>query len=400
MRTAVELCLFDPAEPSREIARLAVQRAHRPGLACPRVRAPPRRLLRLSRARPLRARRRPSLQSGQAAPRPLCARPRGQRRRGTTPSWATGPATPTATPRRTGATARPYRAEERGDRPRLRLAGRPPARHALAPHGDLRGPREGLDGATSRRAARPCAAPIAGLAAPPALDHLRAARRHRGRAPARASRGARAGPRRARAHQLLGLQLHRLLRPRRALRLRRVRRGAGRGVQVHGARAAPGRPRGHPRRGLQSHRRGHPSRPHACLPRHRQPRLLPARSRAPPRRYLDYTGCGNTLNTVHPRTLQLVHGQSALLGAGHARGRLPLRPRHRAGPPAARLRPVLGVLRGHPGGSRDLRRSSSSPSPGTPGRAATRWGISRPDGRSGTAGTATRCGAFGGATPE
>ena len=44
------------------------------------------------------------------------------------------------------------------------------------------------------------------------------------------------------------------------------------------------------------------------------------------------------------------HGQPALLGAGDARRRLPLRPRRRAGARAARGRPARRVLRHHPPG--------------------------------------------------
>ena len=44
------------------------------------------------------------------------------------------------------------------------------------------------------------------------------------------------------------------------------------------------------------------------------------------------------------------HGQPALLGARHARRRLPLRPRRHAGAGAPRRRPPVGVLRRHPPG--------------------------------------------------
>jgi isoamylase len=53
--------------------------------------------------------------------------------------------------------------------------------------------------------------------------------------------------------ELLGLQLHRLLRPARGLRGDRYGGAAGRRVQADGAGAARGRDRGHPRRGLQPH---------------------------------------------------------------------------------------------------------------------------------------------------
>ena len=46
--------------------------------------------------------------------------------------------------------------------------------------------------------------------------------------------------------------------------------------------------------------------PDALVPRHRQRRLLPPRSRTNPRYYMDFTGCGNTLNMRHPHVLQLI----------------------------------------------------------------------------------------------
>ena len=41
------------------------------------------------------------------------------------------------------------------------------------------------------------------------------------------------------------------------------------------------------------------------------------------RYYMDYTGCGNSLNVRHP-VCSAHHGQPALLGDGDARRRLPL----------------------------------------------------------------------------
>ncbi len=106
--------------------------------------------------------------------------------------------------------------------------------------------------------------------------------------------------------QLLGLQHHRLLRPAQRLLLARPsrtarwpssRRWSGRctsaGIEVildvvynHTA-------------------EGGALGPDAVVPRHRQRRLLPARRRRPGR-YLDYTGCGNSLNVRHPHALQLI----------------------------------------------------------------------------------------------
>ncbi|MEJ7722370.1 MAG: alpha-amylase family glycosyl hydrolase [Ilumatobacteraceae bacterium] len=60
-----------------------------------------------------------------------------------------------------------------------------------------------------------------------------------------------------------------------------------------------------------------------------------------PRHYLDFTGTGNSLNMRQPHVLQLIMDSLALLGARHARRRLPLRPRLDAGPRAVRRRPPL-----------------------------------------------------------
>ena len=73
-----------------------------------------------------------------------------------------------------------------------------------------------------------------------------------------------------------------------------------------------------------------------------------------PRFYMDYTGTGNTLNAPQPAHPAAHHGQPALLDPRDARGRLPLRPRVRAGPRAARRGPPGLVLRHHPPGPGDL----------------------------------------------
>ena len=89
----VELCLFDAA--GRETARLALPVAHRRRLARRAAGAVRRRghAVRLPRARPLPARRGPSLQPGQAAGRSLRHRAGGRRRRGTRRCAAPNPAT-------------------------------------------------------------------------------------------------------------------------------------------------------------------------------------------------------------------------------------------------------------------------------------------------------------------
>ena len=80
-----------------------------------------------------------------------------------------------------------------------------------------------------------------------------------------------------------------------------------------------------------------------------------------PRYYFDTTGCGNTVNTRHPRVVQMVMDSLALLGRGLPRRRLPLRPRGVADPRPRRRRLQQPVpRRRHPGpgarqGQDDLR---------------------------------------------
>ena len=106
--------------------------------------------------------------------------------------------------------------------------------------------------------------------------------------------------------ELLGLLVDRLLRP--ALALRRHRRAGpgGARVQGHGQGAAPRGHRGDPRRRLQPHRGGQPPRPDAVASRasttSRYYRLVPD----DPRYYMDFTGTGNSLNVVHPSVLRLI----------------------------------------------------------------------------------------------
>ena len=77
-------------------------------------------------------------------------------------------------------------------------------------------------------------------------------------------------------------------------------------VQIDGAQSARGRDRSDSRRGLQSHRRKEIiSGRRLCFRGIDNPafyRLLADN----PRFYLDYTGTGNTVDMLHPRTLQLV----------------------------------------------------------------------------------------------
>ena len=140
-----------------------------------------------------------------------------------------------------------------------------------------------------------------------------------------------------------------VLRAGRAATRRRVAAGRGARVQDDGAGAARRRHRGHPRRRLQPHRRRQSARADAVAARHRQRVVLPAAA-DDPRYYMDFTGCGNTLNMRSPRVLQLIMDSLRYWVLGDARRRLPLRPRERAGSRAARRRPARRVLRHHPSG--------------------------------------------------
>ena len=162
----------------------------------------------------------------------------------------------------------------------------------------------GLTAPPPRRPRASCAAPTPGSPTP----------RSSTTSPAWASprssccRSTTSSPRRtwpARAGQLLGLQLPRLLRPGVGLLLHRRAGAAGQRVQGHGQGAARRRARGHPRRRLQPHGRGRRRRADALLPRARQRVLLQARQR-PARATPTTPGCGNTLDLSHPHVLQLV----------------------------------------------------------------------------------------------
>ena len=235
----------------------------------------------------------------------------------------------------------------------------------------------------------------------PSGDHRppQVAERHRDRTDAGApvpARPAAAGPRTA---KLLGLQHIRVLRTALPVRGQPACRRRGRRVQDDGRGLPRGRHRGDPRRGLQPHRRGQPPRPDDQLPRHRQRRLLPARRRRPAvlqglHRHRQQP------QRPHPAHPAADHGLAALLGAGDARRRIPLRPGRRRWPASST------TSTGCPRSSiwcnriRWSARSSSSPSRGTSARAATRSATSRVCGPSGTGSTATLCATTGGASPR
>ena len=164
----------------------------------------------------------------------------------------------------------------RGPR-RLRLGRRATDAAALARHRHLRAARQGL-----HQAARPDprgAARDVRRARPPRGHRLpQGPRRHRGRAAARPRVRLRAAPRGARADQLLGLQLDRLLRAALGVLLLRRPWPAGHRVQADGARTCtPPASRSSSTSSTTTPPRRGPTGPTLQLPRARRPRLLPAR---------------------------------------------------------------------------------------------------------------------------
>ena len=165
-----------------------------------------------------------------------------------------------------------------GGERRLRLGRRPPSRYALAQDHHLRAARQGLHQAPPRGTGG-------------ASRHLRRSRasgsdrapegagRDRGRAAAGSRVGRRGVPRGALSAQLLGLQHPRVLRTRAALRQSETAGGAGGRVEDHGEGSARGGHRGHPRRRLQPHLRGQPPRSDPVLEGNRQRQLLLAHAR-------------------------------------------------------------------------------------------------------------------------
>ena len=291
-----------------------------------------------------------SLQPGQAAARPLRARPSRARCSGI-------PRSPRTTPRLRA--VRPALASSRPRRSTGATTGRPAT--AAGRLGHVRAARQGLHEAASRRPRG-------------AARHLR-----RPRAPG--------GDRRtccdlgvtavellpvhqfvhdralvgARAAQLLGLPVDRLLRaPRRAYAAGGPRSPEFKAM-VQALHAAG--PRGHPRRRLQPHRRGRRATARRCAsaawttppttacrrpaPLRRRHRLRQHARRAPP-----HGRCGSSWTRC-------------ATGRGDARRRVPLRPRGRARARRQRLRPARPRSCRRSARTRCWPRSSSSPSPGT-----------------------------------
>ena len=110
-----------------------------------------------------------------------------------------------------------------------------------------------------------------------------------------------------------------------------------RGIQGDGGAPAWGRHRGDPRRGLQPYRGGQRARPHAVLQGHRQHLLLPAGSGSQAALHQRYRHREHLQPLPSPRAADRDR-QPALLGAGDACGRVPVRSRNHPGARAARLR--------------------------------------------------------------
>ena len=244
----VELCLFDD-DGHRDTRRSAgddgvllawLPPEHAAGTA-----------LRIPRPRPVGARRRDSA----ATPRSCCSI-RTPRR--STAAWNWNEAVfpyrfgdPDGSQQRCRRCA--VHAEVGGDQSVLRLGKRPPSAHAVARDDHLRDHVKGFTQAPSRHSgasARHVRRPRASRGRSVSAD----ARRHRRRAAARPSVHPRLLAARARAAQLLGLQLDRLSRAAQRVLIARTARRAGAGVQADGEDAARGRHRSDPRRRLQPHR--------------------------------------------------------------------------------------------------------------------------------------------------
>ena len=276
---------------------------------------------------------RPPLQPEQAAARSLCARAcrslkwdpgrvrlqDGNRRR----------------PDLRRARQRAVHAEMRGGRSGFRLERRSrPAKRALGPDRHLRNPRQGFyqkaPGHPGKPARHLCRLR---LQAGGRLSEI--ARRHLGRTAADPHLHQRQQSAGKEPDQLLGLQHHRLLRARSALRLRRAQQPCANSRRWCPACTAPA---------SRSFSTWSTTTPPKATNTDRRCRsrasTMPAITACAPnkRHYINDTGTGNTVNLSHPRVIQMVDGQPALLGRAHAYRRLPLRPRHHPGPRGLRVR--------------------------------------------------------------
>ena len=339
--TKVEVCLFDrdgketrthraARVPRRDLARLCA--GHRPG-----------HVLRLPRARALRAGRRPPLQPEQAGARSLCARAvrraevgsRALRLQGRRPAGR-------SVVRR--ARQRALHAEVRGGRPGLRLE----AREGVA---------AGAVGPRPSSTRRTCAAipsciprcPSTSAAPTPASRSRRSSTTSSRSASPRSSccrctPSSTTVPARAKLTNYWGYNSIGFFAPDPRYAADPSKIAAG--IQGDGGALPRRRARGHHRRGLQPYRRRQRARADAVLQGHRQRLLLPP-------------DAGQEA-LLHQRHRHRQHAQSlapagdpdgvrqpALLGRGDARRRLPLRPRHH---PRARARRLRYPQRLHEGG--------------------------------------------------
>ena len=258
--------------------------------------------LRLSRARSVRARAGPSLQSAQAAARSVRQRAASASCAGPTRCSAIASTFAARRSRSIAATAR-RDAEGCGRRRQLQLGRRPAAARAVGDTVIYEAHVRGLTHARDMVSAERERGTFAALADP----HVDRASARLGITADRTAAGPRfhAGPLpdRARPAQLLGLQHAGVLRARAALSGRAV---GSNEMRVAGAPAARGRHRGDSRRGLQPHLRRQRTGADAVAGAASTTRPTTVSLPDKPRHHINDTGCGNTLNCSHPRVLQMV----------------------------------------------------------------------------------------------
>ncbi len=284
-------------------------------------------------------------------------------------------------------------AEVARDRSGLHLGRRSPAAHAVARHGHLRAAREGF---TMQHPEVPpeLRGTYAGLCHRARHRAPAAPGRDRGRADAGARLRGRPPPARQGPDATTGATTRiGFFAP----DMRYSATGPHQRIQDDGEDAALRRHRGDSRRGLQPHGRRQSAGTDAVLPRHRQRLLLPADPRRPA-----------LLHGLHrlrqhpqhaaPARAAADHGLAALLGAGDARRRLPLRPRLRARARAVRRRPAGLVLRHHRPGSGALAGEADRRAVGRGRRRLPGRQFPARAGPSGTTSTATPCAPTGKAT--
>ena len=222
------------------------------------------------------------------------------------PRCSATPATrSTRRPRRPATRRRTCRAAS-SSTTRSRWDGDRPLRHLLGGHRHLRGARQGASTARHPDVPAELRGTYAGLAHPAFVEHLQPPRGHRRRAAAGAPLRQRAAPAAPRPDQLLGLQHARLLRAARRLQLRRAAAAARcsefktmvKALHAAGIEVILDVVYNHTAEGDHTG----PTLSFRGIDNAGYYRLDGGR----PRRYIDYTGCGNTLNVRHPHVLQLI----------------------------------------------------------------------------------------------